>query len=46
MFSLLIIQKHNDVLLTTLTSTAATNINSTTYYSTLSFSNNENQPIR
>jgi hypothetical protein len=41
-FGLLIIQKHNNVLLTALTRAAAANINGTTYYSTLGFGNNRN----
>jgi hypothetical protein len=44
-FSLSIIQKYNNVLLTASTSTAAANINSTTYYSVLGFGKNSNQPV-
>jgi hypothetical protein len=46
MFGLLIIQRHNDVLLTTSTSAAAANINSAIYHSALKFGNNRNQPLR
>jgi hypothetical protein len=46
MFGLSIIQKRDDVLLTTLTSAAAANVNGATYYSALGFGNNGNQPVR
>jgi ATP-dependent exoDNAse (exonuclease V) alpha subunit len=46
MFSLSILQKHNDVLLTTSTGAATTNINGATYHSTLGYSKNRNQPVR
>ena len=45
MFGLLIIQKHDNVLLTALTRAAAVNISGVTYYSALSFGNNGNQLI-
>jgi hypothetical protein len=46
MFSLSIIRKHGDVLLTASTSAAAANINGATYHSALGFGNNGNQPLR
>jgi hypothetical protein len=46
MFSLSIVQKHDDVLLTTSTGAATTNISGATYYSALGYSKNANQPVR
>ena len=46
MFSLSIIRKHGDVLLTASTGAAAANINGATYHSALGFGNNGNQPLR
>jgi hypothetical protein len=44
-FGLSIIRKYNNVLLTASTRAAAANINSATYYSTLGFGKNSNQPV-
>ncbi|KAH6698200.1 hypothetical protein BKA61DRAFT_439453, partial [Leptodontidium sp. MPI-SDFR-AT-0119] len=46
MFSLSIIRKHDDVLLTASTGAAAANIGGATYHSALGFGNNGNQPVR
>lgn len=46
MFGLLIMRKHDEVLLTASTGAAATNINGATYHSALGFGNNGNQPVR
>ena len=46
MFGLLIIRKHDDVLLTALTGAAAVNVNDATYHLALGFGNNRNQPVR
>ena len=45
MFGLLIIRKHDDVLLTALTGAAAVNVNDATYHLALGFGNNRNQPV-
>ena len=46
MFSLSIMQKHDDVLLTASTGAAAANVTGATYHSALGFGNNGNQPVR
>jgi hypothetical protein len=46
MFGLSILQKHDDVLLTTSTGATTANINGATYHSTLGYGKNRNQPVR